>query len=93
MVGDDQIRADLQRLVNDCLREVDTQQDALDALAAAGHVSATTVAELHAAYVFLRAVEHRLQMLADQQKLSVDVVTKARDELGINPDKANPRLI
>jgi pyruvate dehydrogenase E1 component len=34
-----------------------------------------------------------LKMLADQQKLSVDVVTKARDELGINPDKANPRLI
>jgi pyruvate dehydrogenase E1 component len=34
-----------------------------------------------------------LKMLADQQKLSVDVVSKARDELGIAPDKANPRLI
>ena len=34
-----------------------------------------------------------LKMLADQQKLSVDVVSKARDELGIDPDKANPRLI
>lgn len=34
-----------------------------------------------------------LKMLADQQKLSVDVVTKARDEFGIDPGKANPRLV
>ncbi len=34
-----------------------------------------------------------LKMLADQQKLSVDVVSKARDEFGIEPDKANPRLV
>ena len=34
-----------------------------------------------------------LKMLADQQKISVDVVTRARDEWDISPDKANPRLV
>jgi len=34
-----------------------------------------------------------LKMLADQQKIGLDVVTKARDEFGIDPDKANPRLV
>ena len=34
-----------------------------------------------------------LKVLADQQKISVDVVTRARDEWNINPDKANPRLV
>jgi pyruvate dehydrogenase E1 component len=34
-----------------------------------------------------------LKMLADQQKLSVEVVARARDELGIDPGKANPRLV
>ena len=33
-----------------------------------------------------------LKVLADQQKLSVDVVTRARDALGIDPTKVNPRL-
>ncbi len=34
-----------------------------------------------------------LKSLSDQQKLSVDVVTRARDELDIDPEKPNPRLV
>jgi pyruvate dehydrogenase E1 component len=34
-----------------------------------------------------------LKTLADAQKLSLDVVMKARDDLGIDPDKPNPRLV
>ena len=34
-----------------------------------------------------------LRGLADQQKLSMDVVRTARDEYSISPDKPNPRLI
>lgn len=41
--------------------------DALAALAAAGHVDAETAAVLAPAYVELRALEHRVQMLADEQ--------------------------
>ncbi len=41
--------------------------DALHALEAAGHVSSQTAAELTEAYAQLRAVEHRIQMLADEQ--------------------------
>ncbi|MBW8814121.1 MAG: bifunctional [glutamine synthetase] adenylyltransferase/[glutamine synthetase]-adenylyl-L-tyrosine phosphorylase [Caulobacterales bacterium] len=41
--------------------------DALAALAAAGHVAAATAAEMAADYRFLRAVEHRIQMLEDEQ--------------------------
>jgi glutamate-ammonia-ligase adenylyltransferase len=41
--------------------------DALDALAAAGHVEPATAAQLTRAYHRLRAVEHRIQMLADEQ--------------------------
>jgi len=33
-----------------------------------------------------------LKSLADAQKISTDVVMKARDELSIDPDKPNPRL-
>jgi pyruvate dehydrogenase E1 component len=33
-----------------------------------------------------------LKSLADAQKISTDVVKKARDELAIDPDKPNPRL-
>ena len=39
----------------------------LDALAAGGWIDATTRDELTAAYDFLRRVEHRLQMMADEQ--------------------------
>ena len=41
--------------------------DALAALTEAGHVAPETCAELTAAYHFLRGVEHRVQMLADEQ--------------------------
>ncbi|MDP3748503.1 MAG: bifunctional [glutamine synthetase] adenylyltransferase/[glutamine synthetase]-adenylyl-L-tyrosine phosphorylase [Phenylobacterium sp.] len=41
--------------------------DALAALAAAGHVTAQTAGELTQAYERLRAIEHRIQMLADEQ--------------------------
>ena len=41
--------------------------DALAALVEAGHVTAKTAAELTQAYDMLRAVEHRIQMLADEQ--------------------------
>ncbi|WP_374443947.1 bifunctional [glutamine synthetase] adenylyltransferase/[glutamine synthetase]-adenylyl-L-tyrosine phosphorylase [Stella sp.] len=41
--------------------------DALDALERSGRLKAETNRELQAAYVFLRGVEHRLQMVADRQ--------------------------
>ena len=41
--------------------------DALDALAEAGHITAEANDDLHHAYRFLRDVEHRLQMIDDQQ--------------------------
>ncbi|MDB5443072.1 MAG: glutamate-ammonia-ligase adenylyltransferase [Phenylobacterium sp.] len=41
--------------------------DALAALAADGHVAPETAAELTEAYRTLRAMEHRIQMLADEQ--------------------------
>ncbi|MDB5496399.1 MAG: glutamate-ammonia-ligase adenylyltransferase [Phenylobacterium sp.] len=41
--------------------------DALAALTEAGHVAPETAAELTDAYRLLRAVEHRIQMLADEQ--------------------------
>ncbi len=34
-----------------------------------------------------------LKALADAQKLPVETVRQARDDLGINPDKPNPRLV
>ena len=45
--------------------------DALAALAAAGHIAAEEAATLAASYRTLRAVEHRLQMLGDQQTHSI----------------------
>ncbi len=39
----------------------------LDALAAGGWIDGSTREELSAAYIFLREVEHRLQMVADEQ--------------------------
>ena len=41
--------------------------DALAALAAAGHIDDQTAAEMRDCYVFLRQLEHRLQMIDDQQ--------------------------
>jgi glutamate-ammonia-ligase adenylyltransferase len=46
-----------------CIRTV----DALKALAEAGHVEPTAAKELTLAYVELRALEHRVQMLHDEQ--------------------------
>jgi glutamate-ammonia-ligase adenylyltransferase len=40
---------------------------ALDALAAAGHIDRADAESLSDAYVYLRTLEHRLQMVADQQ--------------------------
>ena len=53
--------------------------DALAALRHAGHVSADACASLTAAYVELRALEHRVQMLDDEQThtLPVDPVARA----------------
>ncbi len=45
--------------------------DMLGRLAAAGHLPATAAADLATAYVFLRRVEHRLQMVADRQTHSL----------------------
>ncbi len=42
-------------------------RDALAALAASGHIEARVAEELTEAYFFLRRVEHRLQMIEDQQ--------------------------
>ena len=41
--------------------------DALQALAVAGHVTASVAAELTEAYRRLRSVEHRIQMISDEQ--------------------------
>jgi glutamate-ammonia-ligase adenylyltransferase len=53
---------------------------ALSALAAAGHVAAATAQRLAAAYRFLRRLENRVQMLADQQvhALPDDALARAR---------------
>lgn len=41
--------------------------EALDALAASGHIDLGTAADLHDSYYFLRQLEHRLQMVQDAQ--------------------------
>ena len=53
--------------------------DALAALAAAGHVPAAIAAELTGAYVELRGLEHRVQMLDDEQThiLPADPIKRA----------------
>ena len=55
---------------NPALREP-TTAGALEALVAAGHLPRATADDLLAAYRFLRAVEHRLQMVADRQTHSL----------------------
>jgi glutamate-ammonia-ligase adenylyltransferase len=58
---------------------------ALAALVAAGQVREAVAADLAAAYRFLRRLENRLQMLADQQvhALPGDAVTRVRLALGL----------
>ena len=55
---------------NPTLREPQTMA-ALDALVAAGRTPQETAERLKDAYVFLRTLEHRLQMVADQQTHSL----------------------
>jgi len=52
--------------------------DALACLAEAGHVSKATAEELTAAYHTLRALEHRAQMIADQQTHVLPEADEAR---------------
>jgi glutamate-ammonia-ligase adenylyltransferase len=58
---------------------------ALDALAEAGHLAASTAAMLADAYRFLRRIENRVQMFADQQThtLPDDSTTLQRIALGL----------
>jgi glutamate-ammonia-ligase adenylyltransferase len=51
----------------DPVLRVQRTRDALRLLVRAGHLGRRAVAELDAAYVYLRGVEHRLQMVADRQ--------------------------
>ncbi len=59
------------------LRKARTE-DALDALAASGHVPPQTAEDLKTAYRYLRKLEHRLQMVEDQQTQSLP-----KDEPGL----------
>ena len=51
----------------DPVLRVQRTREALKLLVRAGHLGRRAVAELDAAYVYLRGVEHRLQMVADRQ--------------------------
>ena len=55
---------------NPGLRHRQTRQ-ALDALAASGQIDLGTASALYESYVYLRRLEHRLQMVADQQTHSL----------------------
>ena len=55
--------------------------DALDALAESGKMDRAAVEDLSSAYVFLRQVEHRIQLLGDQQSHTVTEDLDARAEL------------
>ncbi len=52
--------------------------DALTTLAAAGHISSATADELTAAYGVLRGLEHRIQMVADEQTHSLPLLPQER---------------
>lgn len=52
---------------------------ALSMLAETGHITAETAADLKAAYLFLRRVEHRLQMQDDRQTHSLPATQSAFD--------------
>lgn len=55
--------------------------DALDALSAAGRIDPADASMLGGGYRFLRAIEHRLQMRADEQTHRVPTAAAARTEL------------
>jgi glutamate-ammonia-ligase adenylyltransferase len=56
-------------------------QDALAALAKAGHIDADDARALSAAYTYLRRLEHRLQMVEDQQTQSLPDDEAGLDEI------------
>ncbi|MCC7273505.1 MAG: bifunctional [glutamine synthetase] adenylyltransferase/[glutamine synthetase]-adenylyl-L-tyrosine phosphorylase [Alphaproteobacteria bacterium] len=55
--------------------------DALDALERAGRLTPEANRELHAAYGFLRRVEHRLQMVADRQTHSLPAEPRELEQM------------
>jgi glutamate-ammonia-ligase adenylyltransferase len=55
--------------------------DALEALAAAGHIAAEAEADLAGAYRLFRTVEHRLQMVDDRQTHSIPAESDAIDNV------------
>lgn len=57
--------------------------DALAALKAAGRIEAATADELAHAYRFLRTIEHRLQMRADEQTHSIPTQAPARSAVAM----------
>ena len=57
--------------------------EALDALVAAARIEPTTAAELNDSYHFLRTLEHRLQMINDQQTHSLPEKAEEVAELAI----------
>ena len=57
--------------------------DALGALAKAGHINENAAHEMAAAYRYLRRVEHRIQMVNDEQTHSVPQDPKSLDGLSV----------
>lgn len=57
-------------------------REALDALAARGHSDPDAVKELKQSYIFLRTLEHRLQMQADQQTQTLPETQEGLHQLG-----------
>lgn len=55
--------------------------DALESLAAAGHVTPAAAAQLREGYLALRALEHRAQMIADQQTHKLPESDKERRKI------------
>ncbi|MFZ4601608.1 MAG: bifunctional [glutamine synthetase] adenylyltransferase/[glutamine synthetase]-adenylyl-L-tyrosine phosphorylase [Caulobacterales bacterium] len=82
-IRDVELFAQTQQLIlggRDRSLRVSTTKGALDALVAAGHVASAERDALWAAYVFFRGVEHRVQMLADEQthKVPARLADRAR---------------
>ena len=65
--------------------------DALSALARAGHVSSAAAADLSAAYRDLRALEHRIQMIADEQTHRVPIAERDRRRVAALSGEADLR--
>jgi glutamate-ammonia-ligase adenylyltransferase len=66
-------------------------QEALEALVLAGHVEAATARDMQAAYVFLRTLEHRLQMIDDRQTQTLPTDPLEIDRLGAFMGYADPK--